>query len=367
MWAMLNGSFLASRGSIFSALSFSGFSDSEIRRSWQGFAKGQWSITRLLSAWREHVFEEGEWKKHSYEGYRAISVDITSFHRPKLKGWIGKLYQGLSGKAVNAIGIGIIADVGSVGSQRIAIPRKLVRSQNETGSEKKLQLRMLKWTSEHQVNDEVYIFDAGFKLASLHEAKLKNFVVRQAANCTFRRNYLSQYKGKGARPKYGELIRPLARSYKGQSIAATPFDKEGSFEFEGRIIKFHSWQGLVRKKQKVSDTAETFSIFTFFDPLYKDPLVLATDITDMTMTLLAQSVFLFYRDRWPVEQLPLVTKQLLGCKRAFVFNSESIFRLPELAVLTGNILTYLAATSPTIPSGFWDRKPKKHQVAFVGR
>ena len=361
MWAMLSGSFLGSRGSIFSALSLSGFSNAEIRRSWQAFGKGQWSITKLLRAWRDHVFEEGKWKKHSYEGYQAVSVDITSFHRPKLKSWIGKLYQGIAGKTLKAIGIGIIADVGSVENQRIAIPRKLIRSKNEQGSEKKLQLNMLKWISEHQGTDEVFIFDAGFKLASLHQAKLKNFIVRQAANCTFRRNYLSEYKGKGARPKYGELIRPLARSYKGQSIAASPFDKEGSFECEGRTIKFHSWQGLVCKKQKVSDTAETFNIFTFFDPLYKDPLVLATD-----MTLLARSVFLFYRDRWPVEQLPLVTKQLLGCKRAFVFNSESIFRLPELALLTGNILTYLAAISPTIPSGFWDHNPKKHQGAFVG-
>ena len=360
MWAMLNGSFLSSRGSIFSALSLSGFSDEEVRRSWQAFAKGQWSITRLLTAWREHVFEEEQWKAHTYEGYRPISVDITSFHRPKLANWIGKMYQGLTGKSVKGIGIGIIADVGSVEEKRVAIPRKLVRSKNEEGSEKKLQLGILKWVAEHQAEDEVSIYDAGFKLADLHQTGVKAFVVRQSANSTARRNYLPNYKGKGRRPQFGELIRPLARSYKGKTIAASLPDVENTFTFKERNITVHSWSNLVRTDQKAGQTV-TFNIFAFFDPFYINPLVLAVDIT-----LSAWATYFFYKDRWPVEQPPLVTKQLLGCKRAFVHNPESIFRLPELALITGNILTYLAATSPTIPSGFWDRNPKKHQVAFAG-
>lgn len=360
MWAMLNGSFLSSRGSIFSALSLSGFSDEEVRRSWRAFAKGQWSITRLLKAWREHVFEEGQWQPHKYEGYRPISVDITSFHRPKLENWIGKMYQGIAGKSVKAVGVGIIADVGSVEGKRVAIPRKLLRSKNEEGSEKKLQLGILKWVAEHQASDEVSIYDAGFKLADLHQAGVKAFVVRQGANCTARRNFLADYKGRGRYPQFGELIRPLARSYKGKTIAASLPDTESSFLFEDRIIKVHSWRNLVRKDQK-AEQAVTFNIFAFFDPFYINPLVLAVDIA-----LSVEATYLFYRDRWPVEQPPLVTKQLLGCKRAFVHNPESVFRLPELALITGNILTYLAATSPTIPSGFWDRNPKKRQVAFAG-
>lgn len=123
---MLNGSFLSSRGSIFGALSISGFSDAEVQRSWRAFAKGEWSITKLLTAWRAHINEEGQWQAHRYKGYRPISVDITSFHRPKLKNWIGKLYQGIAGKSVKAVGIGIIADVGSVEEKRVAIPRKFV-------------------------------------------------------------------------------------------------------------------------------------------------------------------------------------------------------------------------------------------------
>jgi hypothetical protein len=66
----------------------------------------------------------------------------------------------------------------------------------------------------------------------------------------------------------------------------------------------------------------------------------------------------FYLDRWPVEGLPLTAKQMLGAARQFVFAPESRQRLPELALVAGAILMYIAATQPTIPAGFWDRMPK---------
>ena len=88
MWAMLNGSFLASRGAIFPALALSGFSPEEIRRSWAAFRYGQWSVTRLLSAWREHVSSEQRWQAHDYEGYLAVSADLSGFFRPRLTGWL---------------------------------------------------------------------------------------------------------------------------------------------------------------------------------------------------------------------------------------------------------------------------------------
>jgi len=36
-----------------------------------------------------------------------------------------------------------------------------------------------------------------------------------------------------------------------------------------------------------------------------------------------------------------------------------IQRLPELALMAGSILSFLAATAPATPTGFWDRKPKR--------
>ena len=39
-----------------------------------------------------------------------------------------------------------------------------------------------------------------------------------------------------------------------------------------------------------------------------------------------------------MEQVPLAAKQMIGAHRAFVFGGESRSRLPELALLAGNIL-----------------------------
>ena len=71
-----------------------------------------------------------------------------------------------------------------------------------------------------------------------------------------------------------------------------------------------------------------------------------------------------YQDRWPVEQIPLSAKQMVGAHRQFVHADESIQRLPELALLAGSILSFLAATVPAAPTGFWDRQPKRTPGRF---
>ena len=79
----------------------------------------------------------------------------------------------------------------------------------------------------------------------------------------------------------------------------------------------------------------------------------------MRLKLNPESVYLFYKDRWPIEQPPLVAKQLLGLNRAYVFHPEAVARIPEIALLSGNSLSYVAASLPAVPSGFWDKAPKK--------
>lgn len=87
-----------------------------------------------------------------------------------------------------------------------------------------------------------------------------------------------------------------------------------------------------------------------FDPRYPRPLLLAVNLP-----VLAHTVWQLYRDRWAVEQLPLAAKPMLGAERAFVLGKESRYRLPELALLAGNILSYVAASSAPVATGFWDR------------
>ena len=92
----------------------------------------------------------------------------------------------------------------------------------------------------------------------------------------------------------------------------------------------------------------------FFDPLYKKPLVLGTNLVASGKT-----IFLLYLDRWPVEQVPLATKQIIGLHRHFVSNFICCWRLPELGFLAGNMLTHVAMMLPPLPTGYWDKKPKK--------
>jgi hypothetical protein len=99
--------------------------------------------------------------------------------------------------------------------------------------------------------------------------------------------------------------------------------------------------------------APTFSTVLIHDPRVDEPLLLNT-----SLPLTGAQLQAFYRDRWPVEGLPLTAKQMLGAARQFVFAPESRQRLPELALVAGAILMYSAATQPALPTGCWDRAPK---------
>ena len=99
--------------------------------------------------------------------------------------------------------------------------------------------------------------------------------------------------------------------------------------------------------------APTFSTVLIHDPRFDEPLLLNT-----ALPLTGAHLQAFYRDRWPVEGLPLTAKQMLGAARQFVFAPESRQRLPELALVAGAILMYRAATQPALPTGFWDRAPR---------
>ncbi len=76
------------------------------------------------------------------------------------------------------------------------------------------------------------------------------------------------------------------------------------------------------------------------------------------LKLSAETLWRLYGDRWPIEQVPLIAKQMLGGARQFVSAPESCQRLPELMLLASEMLTCLAATLPATPIGFWDRAPK---------
>jgi hypothetical protein len=270
-----------------------------------------------------------------------------------LKGNPVKHYHAQAGKALPAIVVGIIGTIGSIKGQRSALPTDFVRVDPADPREKTLQVQMLNRVADTLAPDEIGVFDAGFKIAELQAAGIERFAVRLAKNFVARRNDLPVQQGRGRPPEYGLKVRPLARPYRGHEIAATPPDHCVSWDVDDRTLSAHIWTNLVLPDVKPGPDAHTFTVFAIYDPLYTHPLLVAVSIP-----LHAASVHAIYGDRWPIEQLPLAAKQMIGAHRQFVSAPASCQRLPELALLAGSILTYFAATHPAIPTGFWDRHPK---------
>ena len=277
-----------------------------------------------------------------------MACDLIGFFRPRLSGCVGKHYQSGADKALPAIVLAVVAAVGSVGKVRLPLLRLILRADPNDPREAELQRRAVAQAGATLQPDEVLIVDAGFGVAELLTGDVPRFVARVARNFTARRNSLPAYPGRGRYPVYGERVRPLPRTHKGRTRAASPPDATAQGVVAGRIIQAQVWDNLVLSTAQPG--APAFRCAVIHDPRYQEPWVLAT-----TLPVSAYALWCLYRDRWPIEQMPLAAKQMLGAHRAFVCSGESRHRLPELALLAGNVLTYVAATSAAVATGFWDR------------
>jgi hypothetical protein len=347
LWALLSGRFLASRGAVFPAIASMGLANDEVRRAEASLAHGRFRTSDLVSAWHQVVREQGHWQPHRHEGISPVSGDLSGFYRPHLGTCTTKHYNSQAGKALSALVYGLCVEVGSVGTMRLGLPRLILR-QEPGETEADLQRRLVKQGAAGLASDQALIVDAGFSLADLLAQDRLGFVVRMAQNTTARKNVLPDYSGKGRPPKYGQSVRPLPRKHKKRTIPATKPDKVVYWKDGPHKIKAHLYENLVAANQEPG--GKSYRLIVLFDPRYHKPLVLATNLT-----VTAEAVWRLYKDRWPVEQLPLAAKQIVGAERSFVFSTEASYRLPELALLAGNILSYVAATAPAVATGFWDR------------
>ena len=353
MFMLVSGALLPNRGAMFPALKSIGLSDAATRRAWVAFGKGAWQMPAILGVWRKYVKELPGWQEHRYEGYRPIPADVTAFWRPALKNCPSKHYHPAANRALPAVIMGITGEVGEINGQRIALPRAFERVHPKDMSETRLWQEMLKSAKKSLQNDEILVVDAGVKISDLQEGKIERYEIRLATNFTARRNFLPKHV-KGRKPKYGALVRPLPRQHKGNTLEASTPDETYTWIENGRELRVEIWRNLVLNKIEPNENNKTFDVYAIYDPEFDKPWLLATPLK-----LKPESVRALYKDRWPVEQIPLSAKQMVGAHRQFVHNSESIQRLPELTLLAGSILTFLAATIPAIPTGFWDRKPKR--------
>jgi hypothetical protein len=355
-WMLLCGKLLLSRGAIFPGLSAVGLSEGAARRAWAALGRGSWTSDRLVQSWGRVVEAEGFWQPHLHGGYHPVAVDITAFSRPRLQACPTSHYSTTAGKAVPAIPVGIIARIGSVAQQRFGLPLGLVRADPDDPSPSAHRRILLKQAVKLQATDDVLVTDREFTVGQIQAAGATVWVTRLLKNVTARRADPPPYPGRGRPATHGDLVRPLARRRKDREIAATPPDAVTSWTEHGsdgdRTLRAEQWTDLVRPD--AAPGSPTFTIVAIFDPSYTEPLLVATPLD-----LSPQTLRDLYRDRWPVEQLPLAAKQMLGAARQFVHEHETCQRFPELALLAGAVLTYAAATSPAIPTGSWDRQPRR--------
>jgi hypothetical protein len=354
LWMLVSGQLLATRGAVIPGLDACGLSRRAVRRAWGALGQGDWTTERLLARWAAQVRGEGRWQPRTHDGYQAVPVDVTAFWRPRLRACPTTHYHAEAGKALPAIPVGLVARVGVVGGERLALPLAFVPAPAEDPSPSAHARALVRTAVALGQADEALVLDAGFPLALLHEAGARRYVVRLAQNATFRRASPPPYRGRGRPPTRGMLVRPLPRVHRRRVLLATPPDQETAWEEPtGVRLRAAVWTNVVPALARADSNAPRLMVVAIWDPRYRHPWLLASPLP-----VTPQALHALYRDRWPVEQLPLVAKQLLGAARQFVHAPRTCQQLPVLALLAGAILAYVAATAPACPTGFWDRCPR---------
>jgi len=351
LWMLVSGRLLGSRGAVIPGLSEAGLTDAQVRRAWAALGRGSWTSDILLQHWRRQVERGGQWQAHRHGGYRPVAVDVTGFWRPRLRGCPTAHYHAAAGKALPAIPIGIIARVGSVAGQRLGLPLGLVRADPADPGPRAHLRRLLRAGVARLAPDDALVVDREFGVGLLQEVGAGAYVARLVKNFTARRATPPPYGGRGRPPTRGALVRPLPRRGRGREVPATPPDRVTTWTEGDAVVRAEVWTDLVLPDAAPGDP--TFAVVAVHDPRYREPLLLATPLA-----LTPQAARALYGDRWPVEQAPLAAKQMLGAARQFVHDPETCQRLPELALIAGTIVSYLAAAQPATPTGFWDRRPR---------
>jgi hypothetical protein len=238
-----------------------------------------------------------------------------------------------------------------VGNQRLGLPLALVRADPAEPSPAGHNRALVREAVAVAGADDALVVDGGFGVRLLQEIGAPAFVARLAKNFTARRTQPPAYPGRGRPATRGALVRPLARTYRGRTLPATPPDRVTTWQEGEALLRAEQWDALVLPDAAAD--SPPFRVVAIYHPRHPEPLLLASPLAVAPRTLRA-----LYADRWPVEQVPLAAKQMLGAGRQFVSEPETCQRLPELALLAGSILTYAAATQPAVPTGFWDRRPQ---------
>lgn len=377
--AMLSGYFIETGGAVMPAVE--AFLRQEVenereiaarsRRAAKALTYGSYNLKELIEKVQEIVKEEGKWEPIRVQGYRVVPVDGTGYRREAVKKLKSKVYDGDANRAVEAVSIGMIGTVGEVNGKRIALLKEAVVSEigkNDQIEEKKKLYKKVKGCLQE---DEVGVFDAGFKLVEAAGAGIKRCVIRLALNCTFGKTpgeipLRTSPKGPAPTQYKADIIRPLERTHGENTLAADPADEITQFTDEdGKKITIHVWHTLyflerhlknIPEKQKATLRKMSIKVVAIYHPAYRNPLLIGTLLSELE----PQSGYQLYLNRWPIEGLPQTGKYILsgGGGTHYVHHPTAIERLPVLSLIFGSLLKYTAATLPPFRTGFWDRNPQ---------
>ena len=367
LWAMVSGQMLPSRGALLPALKSSGLSDEEVRHAWQASRNGAWQINELIGGHVAWVKDNSDWRPREHGGYRVIAGDRVGFYRPKLEGCETKHFHPVAGRALPAIELGMIAEIGHIGDQRLPLLNQIVRMPEGHTDHLSLRKAVIQALRTHQRTDEVSVADAEFGAAEMLRAGDGLFVVRGDKNATFRRADPPKYTGLGRPPTRSTIVRPLPRKHKSHDIPADLPDRQESWQLDdGRVVHVNIWSNVflpdtVLTADERADPTQAqrllkilLTVLVVLHPNFDLPMLLVTNMNQTPV----RTIQAIYPDRWPIEIVPLSAKHMIGAHRQFVYAPEHTQRLPELALLAGNILSCVAATAQPVATGFWDRLPK---------
>jgi hypothetical protein len=338
------------------------------RRAAKALTYGSYNLNELMDKLRKIVEEEGEWETIIVQGYRVVAVDGTAYRRAAVKKLESKAYFSDANRAMPAVPIGMIATVGEVNGQRVALLKNAVVTDvgtNDSVADKQELYRQVALCLEE---DEISVFDAGFKIGEAVQAGIERCVIRLALNCTFGKTpgeipERTSEKGRPPTQYKAEIVRPLARTHGGNTIPANPADEICTVTDEaGQEMEAHIWNKLYlleRHLEKVEESKKEelrqmpIKVMAIYDPAYENPLLIGTPL----LALKPDAGRKIYDNRWPVEGLPQTGKYILsgGGGTHYVHHPTAMQRLPTLSLIFGSLLKYVAATLPPFRTGFWDR------------
>ena len=364
LFTIMSGRLLETRGALIPALDAMGLNKNECLRTREAMQSGSWSVRGLLKDFHAWVKEHTAWQPLRVAGYAVKAIDTTCIYRPRLQSCQTKHYNSTAGKALPAINFAVLSAIGRVDKQKVSLPTLLVRGNDQALTEEALMQRVCEQSKAFLEDTDVVTADRKFPVMVMLEAGIEHVVVRRATNFTVRRALNttdSELKKRGRPRKQGSVIRPLERMHKGKVIAASQADEVKTWsDAQGRLLEARIWRDVMLTEQKgwsaerkALNAKQSWLVVVVKHPDYVIPMVIL-----LNLELTAEQSYQVMRGRWGVEQLPLVSKQLLGGSRMFVFEAEMNYRLPELTFLAASVLLMVAACCEEMPSGWWDLRAK---------